>query len=79
LSVDLLNTNYNIYAQDYTQKNFIDVFDFFDKLNAGKSSRDVVNSSGTYLLSGGSRSEYLEYFGGSHSSVNGEYGFVEND
>jgi len=79
LGIDLRNKNYNIYAADYSRKNFIDVFDFFDTLNSNKSSRDVVDSSGTYLLSGGSRSEYLEYFGGSHSSVGGEYGFVEND
>ena len=79
LGVDLLNKNYNIYAEDYTRKDFKDVFDFFDDLNVSKSSRNVVNSSGTYLTSGGSRSEYLEYFGGSHSSVGGEYGFVEND
>jgi len=55
------------------------VFDFFDTLSNNKSSRDARDSSGTYLLSGGGRSEGLEYWGGSHSATNGVYGFREND
>jgi len=79
LGVDIINKAYNIYAEDYSKKDFGDIFDFFDDLNISKSSRDARDSSGTYLLSGGSRSEYLEYWGGSHSATNGVYGFREND
>ena len=79
LNVELINKNYNIYAQDYTRKDFQDVFEFFDTLSEGKASRDARDSSGTYLWSGGSRSDHLEYWGGSHSSTNGIYGFVENE
>ena len=79
LGVDIVNKRYNVYAQDYTRKDFIDVFDFFDDLSVSKSSRDARDSSSTYLLSGGSRSEYLEYWGGSHSATNGVYGFREDD
>ena len=79
LGVDIVNKLYNVYAEDYTRKDFVDIFDFFDDLNISKSSRDARDSSGTYLLSGGSRSEYLEYWGGSHSATNGIYGFIEND
>ena len=78
LDINLLNKEYNIYAGDYTRKNFQDVFKFFDDLNVSKSSRDAVNSSGTYMTSGGSRSEYLEYWGGSHSATNGNFGFIDN-
>jgi len=79
LGVDIVNKRYNVYAEDYSKKDFVDIFDFFDDLNISKSSRDARDSSGTYLLSGGSRSEYLEYWGGSHSATNGVYGFREND
>ena len=79
LGVDIVNKHYNVYAEDYNKKDFGDIFDFFDDLNVSKSSRDARDSSGTYLLSGGSRSEYLEYWGGSHSATNGVYGFLEND
>ena len=79
LETSLYNKNYNIYAQDYTRKDFADVFEFFDELNINKSSRDARDSSSTYLLSGGSRSEYLEYWGGSHSSTQGAYIFVDNE
>lgn len=79
LGVDIVNKRYNVYAEDYSKKDFVDIFDFFDGLNISKSSRDARDSSGTYLLSGGSRSEYLEYWGGSHSATNGVYGFIEND
>lgn len=79
LGVDIVNKRYNVYAEDYSKKDFVDIFDFFDDLNISKSSRDARDSSGTYLLSGGSRSEYLEYWGGSHSATNGIYGFREND
>lgn len=79
LGVDLVNKNYNIYAKDYVQKDFVDVFEFFDKLAVSKSSRDAVDSSGTYLLSGGARTEYMEAFGGQYSATNGFYRFVEND
>ena len=79
LGVDIVNKRYNVYAQDYTKKDFADIFDFFDDLNISKSSRDAIDSSGTYLLSGGSRNEYLEWWGGSHSATNGVYGFKEND
>ena len=79
LGVDIVNKLYNVYAEDYTRKDFVDIFDFFDDLSISKSSRDARDSSGTYLLSGGSRSEYLEYWGGSHSATNGIYGFIEND
>jgi len=79
LGVDIVNKRYNVYAEDYSKKDFVDMFDFFDDLNISKSSRDARDSSGTYLLSGGSRSEYLEYWGGSHSATNGVYGFIEND
>ena len=79
LGVDIVNKRYNVYAEDYSKKDFADIFDFFDDLNVSKSSRDAQDSSGTYLLSGGSRSEYLEYWGGSHSATNGVYGFREND
>lgn len=79
LGVDMENIRYNVYAGDYTEKDFADVFDFFDTLSNNKSSRDARDSSGTYLLSGGGRSEGLEYWGGSHSATNGVYGFYEND
>ena len=79
LETSLYNKNYNIYAQDYTREDFADVFEFFDDLNISKSSRDARDSSSTYLLSGGSRSEYLEYWGGSHSSTQGNYIFVDNE
>ena len=79
LGVDIVNKRYNVYAEDYSKKDFVDIFDFFDGLNISKSSRDARSSSGTYLLSGGSRSEYLEYWGGSHSATDGVYGFREND
>ena len=75
LGVDIVNKRYNSYAADYSRKDFVDIFDFFDDLNVSKSSRDARDSSGTYLFSGGSRSEYLEYWGGSHSATNGVYGF----
>ena len=79
LGIDIINKRYNVYADDYSKKDFVDIFDFFDDLNISKSSRDARDSSSTYLLSGGSRSEYLEYWGGSHSATNGTYGFREND
>ena len=85
LGVDIVNKRYNIYGKSYSKKDFIDIFDFFDDLGINKSSRDARDSSGTYLLSGGSRSEYLEYWGGSHSAVDssisyrGVYGFKENE
>jgi len=68
-----------MYVQDYTREDFVDVFEFFDDLNISKSSRDAHDSSSTYLLSGGSRSEYLEYWGGGHSSTFGTYTFVDNE
>tara|TARA_R110000824_G_scaffold158276_6_gene332063 strand:+ start:6970 stop:11838 length:4869 start_codon:yes stop_codon:yes gene_type:complete len=77
LGVDIINKRYNVYADEYTRKNFTDIFDFFDDLGVSKSSRDARDSSATYLLSGGSRSEYLEYWGGNHSSL--VYGFIENE
>ena len=79
LGVDIHNLDYNVYVRNYEHKDFADIFDFFDKLNVSKSSRDARDSSGTYLTSGGSRTEYLEYWGGSHSATNGEYRFAEND
>jgi len=79
IDTSLVNKNYNIYARDYRRKDFVDVFEFFDDLNKSKSSRDSVNSSGTYLRYGGSRNEYMEYWGGSHSATNGVYGFVDNE
>ena len=79
LDVNLVNKNYNMYAEDYSRRDFVDVFDYFDDLNVSKSSRDARDSSGTYLVSGGSRSEFLSWYGGSHSATNGEYGFVENE
>ena len=79
LGVDITNKRYNVYADDYTRKNFTDIVDFFDDLGVNKSSRDARDSSGTYLLSGGSRSEYLEYWGGSHSATDGKFGFTENE
>ena len=79
LDTNLINKNYNIYAADYTRKDFRDVFEFFDDLNNTKSSRDAQDSSGTYLTHGGSRNEYLQYWGGSHSATDGVYGFVDNE
>jgi hypothetical protein len=79
LGIDLVNKNYNVYAQDFTQKDFVDVFEFFDRLAINKSSRDARDSSGTYLTSGGARTEYMETFGGQYSATNGYYRFVEND
>ena len=79
LETSLYNKNYNMYVQDYTREDFVDVFEFFDDLNISKSSRDAHDSSSTYLLSGGSRSEYLEYWGGGHSSTFGTYTFVDNE
>jgi len=55
------------------------VFEYFDDLANSKHSRDAHDSSGVYQLSGGSRAEYLEYWGGNHSATNGIYGFVENE
>lgn len=78
LDVNFLDKEYNVYARDYSRKNFQDVFRFFDELNANKSSRNAFNSSSTYMTSGGSRSEYLEYWGGSHSATNGNFGFIDN-
>ena len=78
LDVNFLDKEYNVYAGDYSRKNFQDVFRFFDELNANKSSRNAFNSSSTYMTSGGSRSEYLEYWGGSHSATNGNFGFIDN-
>ena len=79
LGVDMINKRYNVYVGDYTKSDFADVFSFFDTLAENKSSRDARDSSGTYLLSGGSRSEGLEYWGGGHSATNGVYGFRDND
>ena len=78
LDVSLKNKRYNKYVEGYQKENFRDVFNFFDDLNKGKQSRNPNNSSSTYLVSGGSRSEYLEYWGGSHSSTDGTYGFADN-
>jgi len=74
-SIDLVNQAYNKYADDLQKPEFWGAFDFFDRLGNSKSSRDVRDSSGTYHTSGGSRSEYLEFYGGSHSATNGIYGF----
>ena len=79
LDTSLVNKNYNIYAKDYSRKDFMDVFEFFDELNMGKASRAVQNSSGTYLRDGGSRNEYMGYWGGSHSATDGVYGFIDNE
>ena len=79
LGLDIVNKRYNVYAKDYSRKDFVDIFNFFDDLNVSKSSRDARNSSGTYLLSGGSRNEGLEYWGGSHSSSDARYVFQDND
>ena len=76
-SVSLVNEVYNKYADDLQQQDFWGAFDFFDRLGNSKSSRDARDSSGTYYTSGGSRSEYLEYWGGSHSATNGVYGFQD--
>ena len=79
LDTSLINKNYNIYAEDYRRKDFVDVFQFFDDLNNSKSSRDAADSSGTYLRYGGSRNEFMQYWGGSHSATDGVYGFVDNE
>lgn len=76
-SISLVNEVYNKYADDLQRQEFWGAFDFFEKLGNGKSSRDARDSSGTYHTSGGSRSEYLEYWGGSHSSTGGNYGFED--
>jgi len=78
MDVNLVNNRYNNYVDGYEKNDFRDVFDYFDDLNNNKQSRQANNSSSTYLVSGGSRSEYLEYWGGSYSSTNGTYGFVDN-
>ena len=76
-SISLINKLYNTYAEDLQREDFWGAFTFFERLGTSKSSRDARDSSGTYHLSGGSRSEYLEYWGGSHSSVHGNYGFED--
>ena len=76
-SISLINKLYNKYAEDLQKPEFWGAFQFFDRLGNSKSSRDARDSSGTYHTSGGSRSEYLEYWGGSHSAVNGIYGFTD--
>tara|TARA_R110002012_G_scaffold228024_1_gene400218 strand:+ start:146 stop:1594 length:1449 start_codon:yes stop_codon:yes gene_type:complete len=74
-SISLVNELYNKYAEDIQKQEFWGAFDFFERLGNTKSSRDARDSSGTYHTSGGSRSEYLEYWGGNHSATNGIYGF----
>lgn len=74
-SISLVNELYNKYADDLQKPEFWGAFQFFDRLGNNKSSRDARDSSGTYYTSGGSRSEYLEYWGGSHSATDGIYGF----
>jgi hypothetical protein len=78
LSTEMVDMNYNPYLQDYTQKDVEDIFNWFDnKLSRGNISRDSRDSSGTFCTSGGSRSEYLEWFGGSNSALDGVYGFID--
>jgi hypothetical protein len=76
-SISLVNELYNKYADDLERQEFWGAFEFFDRLGNSKSSRDATDSSGTYHTSGGSRSEYLEYWGGNHSATNGIYGFTD--
>ena len=45
------------------------MFTFWDSLADGYYSRDMVDSSGTFEASGGSRSEYVDYYGGSNTGT----------
>lgn len=55
------------------------IFDFFADISNSDHSRSAFNSSSTFYVSGGSRSEYLEWEGGSHSAVDGIYTFSEDE
>jgi len=77
-SVNIIDMEYEQAVDGYEKEDLFPVFNYFDDLSVGSHSRDAFNSSGTFYVSGGSRSEGLEWFGGSHSAVDGIYTFEEN-
>jgi hypothetical protein len=79
LGVELVNVNMNNLLEDYTKDDFLTVFSYFDDLGVSKLSRDISKSASEYGTSGGSRSEYMEFYGGSVSASDGVYEFIEDE
>jgi hypothetical protein len=77
-SVSIVDMEYEQAVDGYEKEDLFPLFEYFDDLSVGSHSRDAFNSSGTFYTSGGSRSEGMEWFGGSHSAVDGIYTFEEN-
>ena len=68
-SVEIRDMDLGKLLEDYTKNDFFTVFKYFDDLGASKLSRDSNYSQDEYGTSGGSRSEYMEFFGGSTSAA----------
>lgn len=77
--LSLVDTEYAQAVDCYDEADVKSIFEFFDDISNSDHSRHAFDSSGTFFVSGGSRSEYLEFYGGSHSAVDGIYVFEENE
>lgn len=77
--ISLVDLEYAEAVKDFEKEDLQVIFDYFDELGDGDHSRSDYNSSSTFFVSGGSRSEYLEWYGGSHSAIDGVYIFTENE
>ena len=62
-------TLFSLIGEISSKSNLLSVFTFWDSLADGYYSRDMVDSSGTFEASGGSRSEYVDYYGGSNTGT----------
>ena len=69
VSVEIQDMNFSKLLEDYTKDDFFTVFKYFDDLGVSKLSRSHTYSEYDYGLSGGSRSEYMEFYGGSTSAT----------
>ena len=69
VSVEIQDMNFSKLLEDYTKDDFFTVFKYFDDLGVSKLSRSHAYSEYDYGLSGGSRSEYMEFHGGSTSAT----------
>jgi len=78
-SVEIRDMDLGKLLEDYTKNDFFTVFKYFDDLGVSKLSRNINYSQDEYGTSGGSRSEYMEFFGGSTSATDGIYEFIEDE
>ena len=82
--VSIIDTVLNEKIIQYDQYSLDRIYTFWDTLSHGKHSRNAVDSSGYFEVSGGSRAEYVELIGGDDFSTSStitvgatQYDFIE--